>query len=67
MDLNSSSTVSGASAAASTSQGGDAQTIMLKKALDTQAAQAATMIDGLTKMPALATQGNLGTNVNTYA
>jgi hypothetical protein len=67
MDLTSSSIVNPATAAASASAGGDAQTLMLKKALDSEATQAAGLIDSLPRQPALATQGNLGTNVNTYA
>lgn len=44
--------------------------LVLKKALDMQAASAATMIDAMQQsmpQPALATSGTLGTNVNTFA
>jgi len=44
--------------------------VVLKKALDIQAASAATMIDAMQQsMPQtqLATSGTLGTNVNTFA
>lgn len=43
---------------------------VLKKALDLQAASAATMLDAMQQslpQPALATAGPLGTQVNTYA
>lgn len=43
---------------------------VLKKALDTQAASAATLLDALPpvpQQPALATSGTLGTQVNTFA
>ena len=43
---------------------------VLKKALDVQASSAATMIDAMQQsmpLPALATSGTLGTQVNTFA
>lgn len=43
---------------------------VLKKALDTQAAAAATLLQAVPQPPAqpsLATSGSLGTQVNTYA
>ncbi len=43
----------------------DAQVSILKKTMDTQTAAAAQLIDSMS-LP-LATDGSLGTNVNTYA
>ena len=64
------SIVSTASAMAST-QSADALNIaVLKKALDIQAASAATMLDAVAQampQPALATSGTLGTQINTFA
>ncbi len=45
---------------------GTASVLVLKKALDTQAAGAVQLIQSLPQ-PALATSGALGTRVNTYA
>lgn len=59
---------SATAAAASASQPADAvQIAVLKKALDAQAAAAATLIQSLPAAPALATAGSLGTRLNTYA
>ena len=44
--------------------------VVLKKALDMQAASATTLIDAMQQsmpQPQLATSGTLGTNVNTFA
>jgi len=44
--------------------------VVLKKALDMQAASAATMLDAMQQsmpQPALAASGTLGTQVNTFA
>lgn len=51
--------------ARSATQMQDVQVGLLKKAVDTQAAAAATLIDKMA-LP-LATEGRLGTLVNTYA
>jgi Putative motility protein len=40
---------------------------VLRKALDTQEAGATALLDALPPTPALATEGNLGRNLNTYA
>ncbi len=40
---------------------------VLKKAMDVNAATASTLIETLLPQPALATEGALGTQVNTYA
>ena len=47
--------------------GNAAGIMVLRKALDTQAAGAAALIAALPQQPALATEGNLGRNINTYA
>jgi len=67
MDINTDSTVGAAAAAASASQGDGPQTAALKKALDSQATEAAGLINALPKMPSLATEGSVGTRVNTFA
>ncbi len=68
MNIANSPGVSAATAAASQGQTGDAVNILvLKKALNAQAASALALINGVTSPPALATEGALGTQVNTYA
>jgi len=46
---------------------GAASIMVLNKALDTQAAGAITLLSALPQQPALATEGSVGRNVNTYA
>lgn len=58
--------VSGASAATPGSVQGAASVLVLKKALDLQAASATQLIEALPQ-PALASSGTLGTRVNTFA
>lgn len=41
--------------------------LVLKKALNQQAAAAAALIQSLPPVPALATSGNVGTRLNTFA
>jgi Putative motility protein len=67
MNIASNSGVSAATAAAQSSTAGAVQIRVLNKALNTQAATAATLIQSLPQPPALATTGKVGTNVNTYA
>jgi hypothetical protein len=68
MNLTNSSGVSAAAAAASQGPTGDAVNLLvLRKALDTQAAGALALINAIPPQPALATSGSLGTQVNTYA
>ena len=59
--------VSNASSSTPGTVGNAAGMMVLRKALDTQAAGAAALIAALPQQPALATEGNLGRNVNTYA
>ena len=47
--------------------GSAASLSVLRKALDTQAASAVALIAALPQQPALATEGNVGRNVNTHA
>jgi hypothetical protein len=45
----------------------DVQTTMLKKALDQEASTAAALIAAVPAPPSLASQGSIGTRVNTFA
>lgn len=67
MDITYSASVSAATAAAQSDSADAASVLVLKKAIDTQAAGALALIGALPQQPALATEGNLGRNVNTYA
>lgn len=58
--------VSTATAQASRATSDAVQITVLKKALDAQANAAATLLQSLPQ-PALASSGNLGTQVNTFA
>lgn len=66
MDGVTSSAVSGASSSTPGSVQGAASVLVLKKALDMQAASATRLIESLPQ-PALASSGTLGTKLNTYA
>lgn len=66
MDPVSSATVTNASSADPGTIQGSASMMVLKKAIDQQAASAAQLIAALPQ-PALATSGTVGTKVNTYA
>lgn len=44
-----------------------ASVLVLRKALDMQAAGAVELLNALPQPPALATQGNIGRNINTFA
>ena len=66
MDSVNCATVNNASAADPGSVQGVASVLVLKKALDMQAASAAQLIQALPQ-PALATSGTVGTRVNAYA
>jgi len=46
---------------------GSAQILVMKKALDQQATNAAQLLQALPQMPQLASSGSLGRNVNTFA
>jgi hypothetical protein len=64
----------GVSAAASSASNGTpgtvqsaASTLVLRKALDMQAAGAVELLNALPQQPTLATEGHLGRHVNTFA
>lgn len=59
--------VSGASNSTPGTVGNAASLLVLRKALDTQESGAAALLAALPQAPALATEGSLGRNVNTYA
>lgn len=62
--------VSNVSIASSPAQGDTATTVgllVLRKALDVQAAGAMALLSALPQQPALATEGSLGRNLNTFA
>jgi hypothetical protein len=68
MNIGNSPSVNTAAAAASQGPSGDAVHILvLRKALNTQAAGALALINAIPQQPQLATEGSLGRNVNTYA
>ncbi|WP_374592757.1 putative motility protein [Aquabacterium sp.] len=67
MSLTNDMSVSAAVAATQSSTAGDLQMMVLNKALNSQAAAAVTLIDAVPKPPTLATEGTLGTRLNTYA
>ncbi|HEV8689987.1 MAG TPA: putative motility protein [Ideonella sp.] len=67
MDITSNSGVSAATAAAQSPSADAVHISVLRKALDSQAAMAAALIAAIPQPPQLATEGSLGTNVNTYA
>lgn len=59
--------VSQASGSTPGTVGGAASVMVLRKAMDVQAEGAAALIAALPQAPALATEGSLGRNINTYA
>ncbi|CAM3870774.1 putative motility protein [Roseateles saccharophilus] len=64
---NVSAAVSNASNGAPGTVQGAASTLVLRKALDVQATSAIALLNALPQQPALATQGSVGRNVNTFA
>jgi redox-regulated HSP33 family molecular chaperone len=69
MDVSLSQSIVNAATAATNAQTSNAVGVaVLKKAMDTQKAAAATLLQALpSPQPALATSGNLGTQVNAFA
>jgi hypothetical protein len=67
MNISNNSGVSAATSAAQEKGAGAVQIKVLKKALDAQAATAATLIQSLPQQPALATSGTVGTKLNAVA
>ncbi len=66
MNISNTPSVQSASAAASSSTADAVNILVLKKALDIQAQGAMTLLQALPQ-PALASQGPVGTKVNTFA
>lgn len=67
MSLTNDMSVSAAASAAESSTAGDVQMMVLNKALNSQTAAAITLIRAVPQEPTLATEGSLGTKVNTFA
>ncbi|APW38614.1 hypothetical protein RD110_16575 [Rhodoferax koreense] len=67
MNIANTPAVQGATAAASAPASDTLNIMVLKKALNTQAAMAAALIQALPEPPPLATEGSLGTQLNTFA
>ena len=71
MNIANSASVSAAVNSASSSELGTvrsaASTLVLKKALETQMTGAIALLNALPQQPALATQGSVGRNLNTFA
>jgi len=71
MNIANSASVNAAVYSASNGEAGTVQaaasTLVLKKALDLQAAGAIELLNALPQQPALATQGSVGRNLNTFA
>lgn len=66
MNIASTSAVQAATSATQGSVTSNAQVLVLKKALDSQAAGALGLINAIPQQPPLASSGSLGTKVNTY-
>ena len=66
MNIASTSSVQSATSAAQAKNADAISILVLKKALDVQAVSALTMLQALPQ-PALASQGTVGTRVNTFA
>lgn len=67
MSITNDMAVNAATSAAQSSGAGDLQMMVMNKALNSQAAAAITLIAAIPKPPTLATEGSLGTKVNTFA
>ena len=69
MDVSLSNNIVNTATALASRETSDALNVrMIKKAIDTQASAAATLLQALPQaQPSLATSGSLGTQVNTYA
>jgi hypothetical protein len=67
MNIASTPAVQATTAAASGQTADAVNMLVLKKALDVQASGALALLQALPTAPALATQGSVGTRVNTFA
>jgi hypothetical protein len=66
VNISSTPAVQSATSAASAPASDAVNVLVLKKALNTQAAAAATLLQALPQPPALASTGTVGTRVNTF-
>lgn len=66
MNISSTTSVQAATSAASSDTSDNINILVLKKALTMQATTAATLLQALPQPP-LATQGSVGTKINTFA
>ncbi|MBV8034040.1 putative motility protein [Roseateles sp.] len=67
MDIANSTSVNVASRYAQADTADAVNLLVLRKAIDVQAAGALALLSALPQQPALATEGSLGRHVNTYA
>ncbi|OYT90988.1 MAG: hypothetical protein CFE43_15355 [Burkholderiales bacterium PBB3] len=67
MNIARTTAVQAATSAAASATSDAVHILVLKKALNTQAAAAATLIQALPPVPPLASAGSLGTRINTFA
>lgn len=67
MNIGNDASVRAATSAAQSSNATEVQMTVLKKALNNQAAGVQPLLDSLPQQPKLATEGSVGTRVNTYA
>ena len=67
MNISSTPAVQSATSAAAAPASDAVNILVLKKALNTQAAAAAMLLQALPQPPALASTGSVGTRVNTFA
>ncbi|MBT9609375.1 MAG: YjfB family protein [Aquabacterium commune] len=67
MNIGNDASVRAATSAAQSSNAGEVQMAVLKKAMQSQAAGVQPLLDSLPQQPKLATEGAVGTKVNTYA
>jgi hypothetical protein len=66
MNISSTPSVQAATSAASSDSADSVNILVLKKALDLQATAATTLLQALPQ-PTLATEGSVGTKINTFA
>lgn len=67
MNIGNDTSVRVATSAAQSSNATEVQMAVLKKAINSQAAGVQPLLDSLPQQPKLATEGSMGTKVNTYA
>jgi Putative motility protein len=67
MNITNDTSVRAATSAAQSSTADQVNMVVLKKALDAQAASAQTLLEGIPQTPALATSGSVGTQLHAVA